>query len=85
MTMTVNNDAVKGIKAVLPKGLAGSWVRTVAWSAGHAGFLNGYPYRSLDVDVRWRRATRSGTYNPTWQKKFKTKRRMGSWVTGEWH
>jgi hypothetical protein len=33
MTLTVNNDAVKGMKAVLPKGLAGSWVRTVAWNA----------------------------------------------------
>ena len=33
MTMTVNNDAVKGIRAVLPKGLAGSWVRTLAWNA----------------------------------------------------
>jgi hypothetical protein len=33
MTMTVNNDTVKGRNAVLPKGLAGSKVRTVAWNA----------------------------------------------------
>jgi hypothetical protein len=33
MTMTVNNDAVKGIREVSPKGLVGSWVRTVAWNA----------------------------------------------------
>jgi hypothetical protein len=52
--------------------------------AGCTRFVDGRSHHRIDGDIRWRRATRSGTYNPKWQKKFKRKRRMASWVTGEW-